>query len=372
MSVCLCQLILYLALFVLSSMWWIPNYSGTTLTDTVGPDKLMFFGGLPRPTPLTGSECFFQSPNANTTGVRVIVPALPKSGSTSLQKALMELGLRVYKAEDVFFYMLPVVSSEGFGEELMADDTKVPSLVAGLQGCKVDVIFPDGFDYLIDWKRLYKASPGAKVILTVRPWKASQQSFVRFFKFLAARNTCGCIMLGSFRMFPWHRLLHYLDFGLAELKQEGGPEIMRKSTLLVQLWYYTYVVPNYWRFFYKFVWPFAVNVVDNEEAFNAHNEDVKRTVPPEDLLVFQVGKHGWEELTDFLGVASVPQKPFPKSRSAKAFSPDTVAEDVEDIKAGVCAMGLILHIVNFLIVRGAWNAAARACGYGGRLKTKEQ
>lgn len=43
--------------------------------------------------------------------------------------------------------------------------------------------------------------------------------------------------------------------------------------------------------------------------FNQHIEEVKRFVPPERLLVYQV-KEGWEPLCRFLGV-SIPDKPFP-------------------------------------------------------------
>ncbi len=44
-------------------------------------------------------------------------------------------------------------------------------------------------------------------------------------------------------------------------------------------------------------------------VFNAHIEEVKRTVPPEKLLIFDV-KEGWKPLCAFLGVP-VPEEPFP-------------------------------------------------------------
>jgi len=45
------------------------------------------------------------------------------------------------------------------------------------------------------------------------------------------------------------------------------------------------------------------------QVFNEYTEEVKRTVPPERLLVFEV-KQGWEPLCEFLGVP-VPDTPFP-------------------------------------------------------------
>ena len=45
-------------------------------------------------------------------------------------------------------------------------------------------------------------------------------------------------------------------------------------------------------------------------VFNAHNEEVKRTIPADRLLVYEV-KEGWDPLCKFLGVP-VPAEPFPK------------------------------------------------------------
>jgi len=52
-------------------------------------------------------------------------------------------------------------------------------------------------------------------------------------------------------------------------------------------------------------------------VFNAHIEEVKRAVPPERLLVFDVSE-GWEPLCAFLGVP-VPDEPFPRLNDAAAF-----------------------------------------------------
>ena len=45
-------------------------------------------------------------------------------------------------------------------------------------------------------------------------------------------------------------------------------------------------------------------------VFERHNAEVRRKVPPEKLLVYEV-KQGWGPLCDFLGV-EVPDKPFPR------------------------------------------------------------
>jgi hypothetical protein len=68
--------------------------------------------------------------------------------------------------------------------------------------------------------------------------------------------------------------------------------------------------------------------VDRELAislFNAHNEEVKKTIPKERLLVFNVAE-GWGPLCAFLGVP-VPAEPFPRSNSAKEFGHAVESDD---------------------------------------------
>ena len=52
-------------------------------------------------------------------------------------------------------------------------------------------------------------------------------------------------------------------------------------------------------------------------VFNEHNEEVKRHVPADKLLVF-TSKDGWEPLCAFLGVP-VPDKPFPHVNDSDEF-----------------------------------------------------
>lgn len=53
------------------------------------------------------------------------------------------------------------------------------------------------------------------------------------------------------------------------------------------------------------------------DVFNRHNEEVRRTIPKERLLVFDA-KQGWGPLCEFLGVP-VPATPFPKTNSTEEF-----------------------------------------------------
>jgi hypothetical protein len=52
------------------------------------------------------------------------------------------------------------------------------------------------------------------------------------------------------------------------------------------------------------------------EVFNRHNEEVKRTVDPSRLLVFEA-RMGWEPLCRFLGVP-IPDEPYPRLNDTAA------------------------------------------------------
>ena len=52
-------------------------------------------------------------------------------------------------------------------------------------------------------------------------------------------------------------------------------------------------------------------------GFVAHNEAVRATIPPTQLLEFEV-RQGWEPLCEFLGVAA-PDEAFPRSNHREEF-----------------------------------------------------
>jgi hypothetical protein len=53
------------------------------------------------------------------------------------------------------------------------------------------------------------------------------------------------------------------------------------------------------------------------DYFRRHNQEVKRTIPPERLLVYEAGQ-GWEPLCRFLDVP-VPDAPYPSENSRAEF-----------------------------------------------------
>ena len=60
--------------------------------------------------------------------------------------------------------------------------------------------------------------------------------------------------------------------------------------------------------------------------FRRHNEEVKATIAPERLLIFEVGE-GWQRLCNFLGVP-VPKEPFPSENSTADFIGRTLAAEI--------------------------------------------
>jgi hypothetical protein len=72
-----------------------------------------------------------------------------------------------------------------------------------------------------------------------------------------------------------------------------------------------------------------------QQCFLQWNEEVKQTVPPEKLLVFEP-KEGWEPLCKFLG-KPVPDQPFPHVNDTQAFK-DMVA--VVRIRTAVITWGV--------------------------------
>lgn len=65
-------------------------------------------------------------------------------------------------------------------------------------------------------------------------------------------------------------------------------------------------------------------------AFERHNAEVQRRIPPERLLVFEA-REGWEPLCAFLGVP-VPDEPFPRTNSKGDFW--THADKARDMMEG--------------------------------------
>lgn len=97
------------------------------------------------------------------------------------------------------------------------------------------------------------------------------------------------------------------------------------------------------------------------EVFKRHNEEVRRKVPPEKLLVYEVGE-GWGPLCEFLGVEVPENEPFPHINDTASFRKRSQRRMMLALGASGSAMllaGLVLVIFSRRLRRHPRGPAAR-------------
>lgn len=143
----------------------------------------------------------------------------------------------------------------------------------------------DGYQATVDWpscafyKELHEYYPGAKVILTVRdPDEWYRSTYETIYAMTKARNKIIA------RLFPAARNM--------------------KQMIIDIIWDGT--------FHHKFE-----DEIYAKTVFKNHIEEVKRTVPKEQLLIYEI-KQGWEPLCKFLAVPVPQGEPFPIVNDSKS------------------------------------------------------
>jgi Sulfotransferase domain len=217
--------------------------------------------------------------------IKVIGAGFGRTGTLSLKTALEELGfIKCYHMMDVLAHL---------------EDAAVWDNAARGDSVDWESLFR-GYQATVDWpgcavyEQLLRQYPGAKVILTVRDPDRWYES---------ARQT---IYLAR-HLFPSYlRILR--------------PAFRRFGVMLDRLvWQGTF----HGRFEDK---PFAIDV------FNRHTAQVRQSVPPGQLLVYEV-REGWEPLCKFLEVPVPDGKPFPHLNDAAEF------------RARIKRISLIFHMI---------------------------
>ncbi len=202
-------------------------------------------------------------------GLKVIGAGFGRTGTLSMKAALEELGFGpCYHMTEVF-----------------NNPEHIASWVAATEGKPVDwKDFLKNYQATVDWPactfyaELMRANPDAKVLLTVRnpeSWYESVSSTI----YPISRRVIGSPFIGL----------------IARLLFPDRLKVGRMINALI--WQQT----------------FDGKFEDKEYAlavFQRHIEEVKKNVPPEKLLVYDV-KQGWEPLCAFLGVEVPRDKPFP-------------------------------------------------------------
>jgi len=196
--------------------------------------------------------------------LRVIGPGFGRTGTMSFKAALEQLGL------GPCYHMIEVYENEGHVEAWTAAiDGHPPDWSSLLAGYESVVDWPA----CAFWKQLRDAHPDAKIVLTRRDPDAWFESMTNtIFQALRADSD-------DERLMRWRVATRKLIF-----HQTFGDRFDRASVVA---------------------------------ALHAHEADVIASVPPGELLVFEVGD-GWEPLCEFLGLP-VPDAPFPRTNSTAEF-----------------------------------------------------
>jgi len=209
--------------------------------------------------------------------MKLIGAGMPRTGTLTQAEALEILGVT-----PCFHWI-----------DVLADlDGQVPQWDGALDGSVDPAQILDGYRSTVDWpggffyKQLLEAHPDAKVLLSVRDPERWEPSFRETIVDMCHGESL-IRLLSSARAHvdpSWERYLRFVD---RMFWGEHGtfPDGHTPEALIA--------------------------------AFNGHNAEVERTVPPDQLLVWEV-TDGWEPLCDFLGV-DVPDQPLPHANDRATF-----------------------------------------------------
>jgi hypothetical protein len=209
--------------------------------------------------------------------IELIGAGLPRTGTLSQKEALEILGL------GPCYHWI----------DILADlDGQVPLWDGALGGTVQPDKILDGYRSTVDWpggyfyRELLDAHPDAKVLLSVRDPERWEPSFRETIVDMCFGESL-IRLLSSARAHVDPRWRRYLDFVNRMFWSERGtfPDGHSPTALI--------------------------------DGFVAHNAEVQRTVPAEQLLVWEV-TDGWEPLCEFLGV-EVPDEPLPHANDRATF-----------------------------------------------------
>lgn len=209
--------------------------------------------------------------------IEVIGAGLPRTGTLTQKTALEMLGFSpCYHWVDV----LADLDRVQIWDKAMDGDVDWPSVFGE---CRATVDWPGGFF----WRELMEAYPDAKVLLSVRNPQTWEPSF-RETVWAMGHGGSLLNLLCSARALvdpQWERYVKFVDrmFWSPEGSFPNGNETPEPLI----------------------------------EAMIAHQEEVKRTVPADRLLVWEASE-GWEPLCEFLGV-EVPAEPLPHVNDRETF-----------------------------------------------------
>jgi hypothetical protein len=215
--------------------------------------------------------------------VKLVGAGFGRTGTTSTKAALEVLGY------GPVHHMSVVKSRRGApGEWLSAARGRDRDWARLLAGYRSTLDWPTA----AYWRELAEHYPEAKVLLTVRDPERWHDSIEQTL-FHNAGKARGL----RYRLLPWVTAVHNRD----------QAAFMRMTRRLIHEGVFSGDVTDRRR---------------NIEVFERHIAQVKQTIAPERLLVFDITQ-GWQPLCDFLGVP-VPDQPFPRLNDRDSYSRDGV------------------------------------------------
>eukprot|EP01083_Nonionella_stella_P004958 14494_1 len=228
----------------------------------------------------------------------IIGAGLPRTGTTSLSVALADLGFNAYHSRTAL--IAPKNEANVFVNafNLKAEKKKEQGL-SGLQTIEHWEKLTLN-DKEINWNDVYHFDENkydAALTISSALYMDLMQQYPNYKVILTVRDNSN----------KWCESIAAVTSGLHTVLNRFGISIVHKLT-----GFNSAVVAGP-----QLLW-WTHEEAENEEYmtqfYDNWNEKVKRTVPKDKLLVFNV-KQGWKPLCDFLGVAEehVPNKPFPRA-----------------------------------------------------------
>mmetsp|Transcript_48118 Transcript_48118/g.135434 ORF Transcript_48118/g.135434 Transcript_48118/m.135434 type:complete len:319 (-) Transcript_48118:155-1111(-) len=225
--------------------------------------------------------------------MRLIGAGLPNTGTQSLAVALQELGFEPCHGVD---FWLNTTLRDAWSKHVFE---------GGPIDAAVRSLLDAGFDSNLDaptmfaWRGMVDMFPDAKVVLTVRD--TGEKWYDSITKKM--RHPTGMIEF-SMKWIAWYSKLDYIGWWrfLDRCQRKIGCSFREQQTLELQQ---------------RCI-----------QSYEEHVDIVKRTVPADRLLVFNV-KQGWAPLCKFLGLP-VPDRPFPKRDITKGLTRDVFKDLFEE------------------------------------------
>jgi len=242
--------------------------------------------------------------------LQIIGAGFGRTGTASLQVALGMLGFPAYHMKEVF--------DRSHGLDHLGFWTKVANAPAGEQHDWPMILEPHytattDFPACSVWRELHQAYPDAKVVLSLHPKGAA----------------------------GWY------DSAIETIWFTDGTWQFRVMGLVVPFMrkfrHMTHVV--IWERALKGTMPDRAKAVARYEA---HADEVKAAIPPEQLLVYSVDQ-GWGPLCAFLGVP-VPDAPFPRTNDRAEFL-GRIKGLKTAVHAGLAVAAVLVGVLIWLIAR---------------------